>query len=216
MELLAVTPLPSPVKNIWPSDQTEAELSVTPDPACPVPTPKRGAAIVYRSGRWPQAGSHDHLPTRPWLASGWQPWLQGQGLRGAQSHPQGRIPPRRLRGPLPACWWERYPTSHAAGCPVQQPGGPWGSCPGRSIGSHLTCCSGKVTLGQTLLLVVLAKSQALKAQESHSCVTRKQGLYAWTCILITEKFLALHSHTRIQETRELRSLSRWLTESKNP
>lgn len=46
MELLAVTPLPSPVKNIWLSDQTEVELSLTPDPGCPVPTPEEGL-ILY-------------------------------------------------------------------------------------------------------------------------------------------------------------------------
>lgn len=125
-EVLAVTPLPSPDKNIWPSDQTEAELSVTPDPGCPVPTPELGAAIFYRSGWWPQAGSHDRPSSWCWLASGWQPWLQGQGLRGAQSRAQGSIPSRMPQGPLPACWWERYPTTPAAGCPVLQAGSPRG------------------------------------------------------------------------------------------
>lgn len=99
--VLAVTPLPSPVKNIWLSDQTETELSVTPDPGCPVSTPKKGAAIVYQSGVWPQAGSHDHPLIRCWLAVGWQPWLQGQGLRGAWSHPGGSIPSKMLQGPFP-------------------------------------------------------------------------------------------------------------------
>lgn len=72
-----------------------------PGPGCPVPALKRGCHCLPRWSGW----SHGCPSTCC--------WLQGQGLRGAQSHPRGSISSSILCVPLPACWWKLYP-AHAA------------------------------------------------------------------------------------------------------
>lgn len=99
----------------------QQQSPLTPDPGCPLPTPKRGAAIVYWIAWWPQADSQDRPPTWCWLDV-------SQGLSEWGTEPPTRQPPLQdALGSSP--YMLAGPESHCPRCIV--PHARWS--PGRAL-----------------------------------------------------------------------------------